>query len=369
MSELPYELFVACAPGLEPWLCSELTGLGLVPKATRGGAELNVELSGVYRVLLGCGLGLRALLRIARFRVVRFAQLERELMQLTWDAWLPASPRVAVKVTARKSRLYHSGAIAERVQRVLSERMDARPADKDAEVCVFVRIEHDQCMVSLDLCGSPMQQRGYRQQTAKAPLREDLARALLMVAGYDGSQACVDPLCGSGTLAIEAAMLSMGLAPGRQRSFAVQHLAIHDSSVEQAVHEQLVSSAAILRAPIIASDRDQGAVAAAQGNAARANVLSHIQISCRAISNVELPASSTGGLIVCNPPYGKRMGRAEALRDLYAAIGRLRQSAPADYRLALVTSDPQLAAATGINLASALMTDFGGIKVRFYVEG
>lgn len=371
-----YRLFVACAPGIEPLLVRELQGLGFVSESLPGGAELTVDLRGVYRVLLGCGLGLRVLLRFSPFKATRFKQLKRGIAELPLAQLLPKGCDVAVKATAKKSRLYHSGAIAQRVQEVFTEALGSQtivldsdsPEPSDASVVVvYVRMDHDKCTVSLDLCGTPMQRRGYRLQSTKAPFREDLARALLLMAGYDGSEALVDPLCGSGTFLIEGCSIATGAAPGGKRSFAIQDWPMHQEALMSDARATFTKG--LDKGPvIIGSDRDRGAVAASQGNAARAGCDAHIKLAQGALSAAVPPATSTGGLIIANPPYGKRIGKASKLRDLYASLGDFRRRAPEGYRLAIVTSNPGLAAATGVDMPSVLMTDLGGLKVKFYVE-
>lgn len=371
MSDETHALFVSCAPGLEALLVSELAGLGLDASATAGGAAFTTDAEGLYRTLLGCGLGLRVLLRVATFKATKFTQLERELRQLDWAKLIPAKTAVRVKAAARKSRLYHSGAVAERVQLALAAAVGAtaQTADDGSALIVQARLERDVCTLSLDLCGSPMQQRGYRLASGKAPLREDLARALLLLAGFDGTMPLVDPMCGSGTLPIEASLLATGRAPGLLRDFAVRSWPMHDAAAEQQARAFLTDRERTTMAPIAGGDRDQGAIRCATENANRAGLSMPPTFHCQPLSATRLPVSTAnGGLIVCNPPYGHRIGHAAKLRDLYAALGQLRQTAPPGYRLALVTSNAALAQATGVPLRSVLMTDLGGLKVRLYVE-
>lgn len=371
----PLRLFIACAPGLEPLLTTEVQGLDLSPTPTAGGVECDTDISGVYRALLGSGLAQRVLLRLAAFRAVRFPQLQRELRALPWSRWLPTGCSVRMKVTSKKSRLYHSGAVAERCLFVLEECVKAQPgsaaeAGENAPIIIHLRLLNDQCTVSLDLVGSPQHERGYRLNPGKAPLREDLARALLLVAGYDGKGPVVDPCCGVGTLPIEAAWLASGLPPGSQRQFALQALPIADAAIEQAVRSNWPSKPASSLPAIIGNDRDATAIVAAGKNCKRSPFFEQICLQRGPLSAIELPPlrGDERGLIVANPPYGHRIGNKQRLKDLYAALGHLRKRAPAGYRLALVTSEPSLAAAVGLPLHSHLLTDLGGTKVRFYVE-
>lgn len=384
--------FVACAPGLEPYLIQELAELEVHATAVTGGAEAQTDLSGLYRVLLGSSLGLRVLLRIGEFPAAHFSQLERGLSALPLPELVTRGAALSFKVSTRKSRLYHSGAIAERAAAQLHKALGTQkaasvsPAARADVICdtgqtaptipLQLRLDRDTCTVSIDVVGGVLHKRGYRLATSKAPLREDIASGLLWVAGYRGRGAVVDPLCGSGTLVIEAANRALGLAPGRLRSFAIHALAIHDPGLAQ--HAQLALQRIRAEAGPASrpghspscqgSDRDAGAVRASIQNAHRAGVDACATFTQAPISAVELPAHPEGGLLVTNPPYGLRIGDSRALRNLYAALGKLRHRAPPGYRIAFVTSSPPLAEATGLGLRSALMTDAGGVKVYFYVE-
>lgn len=397
-----YPLFVACAPGVEPWLLAELAELGFEAQAVAGGAELETDRMGCYRVLLGCRLGLSLRLRLSRFRSTHFAQFEKQLLQQPWRSWLPAGAAVRAKAVARRSRLYHTGGICERLERAVATAMgraaaqapapeqeslgtaakararhsSAPPPDLEPDQApgsstflLHARMERDRCTLSLDLCGGALHRRAYRLQSGKAPLREDLAAALLRVAGYDGTQVLVDPLCGAGTLAIEGALIAAHRWPGARRAFPLYDLPFHAADGLAATLAGAPSVVAPAHA-IVGSDRDAGAIAAATANAVRADVHAAVALHVAALSQCPVPALAAGerGLIVTNPPYGRRIGHRGELRNLYASLGALRQRAGDGYRLALVTSEPSLAHATGLSLEPVVLTDAGGIKVRFYLE-
>lgn len=387
------QLFIACAPGLEPILLQELGELGIRGTAVAGGADCTTDLAGAYRALIGVGTGLRVLLRVAQFRAVRFQQLERGFQRIAWHQLLPPAALLDIRATTRRSRLYHSKAVAERLHTTLAQhpRLSLHPAsapglqddapesnhdsqesrhDAAVPIRLQLRMDHDQCTVSLDLSGRPLNERGYRKASGKAPLREDLARALLRCAGYQPHELLLDPCCGVGTLPIEAALLAAGQPPGANRSFTLDELPFADPTLAAEARTALraLAPAGLQNPLILGSDRDAGAIRAAHANAQRAGMTDAIRFAHAPLSAVQLPTSAAGGLVVANPPYGLRMGDRQRLRDLYAALGSLRKRAPAGFRLALVTSNPQLARAVGLPLESLLLTDLGGTKVRFYVE-
>lgn len=369
-------LFVACAPGLESLLYREVASLGISPTVVAGGVECAAALPDAYRLLLGSGLALRVVLRLATFRAVRFSQLQRSLRALPFERWLPRHAPVRIKATSKKSRLYHSGAAAQRLLEVLQEQVHVQPAQpatagiRPPAIQLLLRLIDDNCTVSLDLVGSPQHERGYRLNPGRAPLREDLARALLLCAGYGGRGPLVDPCCGAGTLPLEAALLAHGYPPGGLRSFALQSLPFADRDIEQEVRTNLTLNNAKPHTVLIGNDRDATAVRAAIDNGSQLPFAASVRWQQGPLSAVQLPDPGDGerGLIVANPPYGQRLGRKTELGALYAALGRLRMNAPGGYRLALVTSEPNLAAAVGLPLQSVLLTDLGGTKVRFYIE-
>jgi putative N6-adenine-specific DNA methylase len=367
VSNAPFELFVACAPGLESLLAQELSELALTPRPTAGGVTLHASLAELYRVLLGAGLALKALLRLGTFHAAHFAKFEHALQQLDWGRLLGRGQCIDVRVSSSKSKLYHTGAIRERVLRVLAAEVGAFVSDDDARpaLAVHVRIERDLCTLSVDLGGEPLHKRGYRKETGKAPLREDVARALLRLAQHDAAEALVDPLCGAGTFPIEGYLLASHTPPNARRSFAVERLPLHDADVLVRERARLLAETGPAHAVRRGSDRDRGVIAAAERNAERAGLAQQTSFRACALSAVELPDGPC--LIIANPPYGVRIGDANKLVDLYAALGTLRRRSR-EARLALVTANPRLAAATGVPLESALMTDLGGLKVCLYVE-
>ncbi len=260
------DAFVVAVPGLEPLVLAEVQKLGVRPAhAVRGGVECTVTWPQLWALNVRCRVATRVLVRLRRFKADGFHSLEKGLGAIPWGEWLDADAGVQVSVTADAgSKLYHSGAVEERVIAALG-----RPEGAQR---VFVRVLNDVVTVSLDASGDSLHRRGYRGAAGKAPLRETLAAAVVLASGWDARSALIDPFCGSGTIAIEAAMIARRMAPGRHRSFAFQAW----PSFSAAAWERLLRGAdgdVVAKCPpIIASDRDAGAVAAAVANAAAAGV-------------------------------------------------------------------------------------------------
>jgi putative N6-adenine-specific DNA methylase len=374
------DLFAVALPGTEPLVAAELDRLGLGPaRGVVGGVEFRGDFAALVAANLHLRVATRVLVRLARFPAPGFPQLARRLGDIAWEDLFPphAPVRLAVRAAAHKSRLYHTGAIAERVQAAVSDRLGApavlvRPADDadddpnspstHATQLVVVRLERDVCTVSVDSSGDPLHRRGYRLATAKAPLRPTLAAALLAASGWRPGEPLLDPFCGSGTIAIEAALIAAGRPTGALREFACARWPALSGIYPglRAAAERL-SSAPCPFAPIAASDRDPGAIEAARANAQRAGVDAAIDFHVRPFAACAPFADR--GLVLTNPPYGQRVGRARTLRDLYAHIGHVLKDRFPAWRAGLLCP-PDLRSSTGLSLRPALRTRTGGLAVE-----
>jgi len=367
-------LFAVCAPGLEAGLAHELQQLKLTPRAPEnawgnleGGVAFEGALKDLYRANLHLRTASRIVVRIGEFSAVSFAELRRKASRLEWERFIRPGQALTVKATCHKSKLYHSDAVAERVVGAIEDHLGRTAEISENTQTVLVRLVRDQCVLSLDSSGELLHQRGYRLATGKAPLRETLAAGLLLHAGWDGSTPLLDPFCGSGTIAIEAALLAGKRAPGVSREFAFMRW----PSFNRAVWETGVSAArakeCAVTVPIYASDRDAGAIEAARANAHRAGIAESLSLACHAISNIEPPPGP--GWVITNPPYGARVSEGKELRNLYAQLGKVLRQKCAGWQVALLYTDPALLAQTGIKFDGArqLKLNNGGLKVTLAV--
>jgi len=334
---------------------AEVRALGVTGRAVAGGVEV-ADSAQLMRLNLWLRTATRVLVRMGEpLKATTFPELVRKAAALPWERFVRRGATAAFHVTCRKSRLYHSAAVRERLHGALEQRVGfAVPAAEDGQLFV-ARIEHDVCTVSADSSGALLHQRGWRGPQAKAPLRETLAAALLLAAGYSGEEPLCDPLCGSGTIAVEAALIAMHRAPGIARSFAFPQWPSYDVAVFDMLREQARAGERAAPARIEASDQDAGAAAAARENAARAGVA--VQIAQRSL--LQLPPDAGTGLVACNPPYGVRVAAGPALRQLAEAL-RLRPK----WRLAAVVTDPAALSREGLRTRSLLRTQNGGIRVE-----
>jgi putative N6-adenine-specific DNA methylase len=374
---LQYDAFAVAPPGLEPLVAMELRSLGVSKIVlVAGGVEFKCDAQGLARVNISVRTASRVTVRLKQFVAKDFRELEGGARLVPWARFITPGTRVKLRVTCKKSKLYHSDAVAQRVEGeivravkgVLLERASDAEEDGDDEAeqttqMIVVRMDHDRCTISADSSGELLYRRGYRLDLAKAPLRETLAAAMLLGCSYDSSLAFADPMCGSGTIAIEAAMIARRMAPGLERSFAAERWPEMNAAAWKAAREtaraRILPAAA---APIVASDRDAGAVEAALANAKRAGVAKDIEITERSLSAFEAPAAQ--GLLLVNPPYGVRVGESKQLRDLYARLGQVARTKAPAWRVGMLSADRDLERQTELDFVEMFATKNGGIPVR-----
>jgi putative N6-adenine-specific DNA methylase len=301
-----FELFAVLAPGLEEVARRELAAAGLPRgRPEPGGLTFRGTLATALEANLRLRTPTRLLLRLSTFMAPGRRELSGAARRLALDAFVPPGAPVRLSVSCSKSRLYHTGLVSE----VLHEALGRPPAPttRDAPE-FFVRIVRDRCTISIDTSGEPLHKRGWRVEGGRAPLRETLAAGSLLLCGWDGSTALHDPMCGSGTFAIEAALVASGIAPGLGRRFACESFPAFDSAVSKSLRE---AAGALRRAPavpIVATDVHAGSLAAGARNAARAGVAEAIRFERVDVARLT-PAAATG-LVIVNPPYGKRIEHA-----------------------------------------------------------
>lgn len=383
------DCFASVTPGLEGVAERELRALRLADVVGESGG---VAFRAADAALFGANLHLRSvsrvLVRIASFTAKSFAELERRAKSVPWPTYVTPGARVVVRVTCRKSRLYHSDAVGERLAKSLTAAVRdveigrapkddgdaesseshgasawAKPVPAPPPQLFVVRLDHDVCTISADSSGELLHRRGYRLAVAKAPIRETIAAGVLLALGYDGSAPLVDPMCGSGTFAIEAALIARNIAPGIHRTFSCEAWPGFDAKVgKRARTAARAAQRPAAFVPILASDRDAGAIAATIANAERAGVAGDITIARLALSAIDPPPGS--GLLVANPPYGARVGERASLRNLYAQIGNVARVRLPGWRIALVSADRSLEAHVKLPFEDVLAFSNGGIRVR-----
>ncbi len=295
---------------------------------------------------------------------MHLAQLDKRARRVAWAEVLRPDVAVRVEASCKTSRIYHSGAAAQRIETAIREELGA-PISAEASVVIKARLDDDLCTIAVDTSGEPLHKRGHKVAVAKAPMRETMASLFLGLCGFDGSEPVVDPMCGSGTFVIEAAEIAAGLAPGRSRQFAFEQLATFDAAAYQNLRDGVVAGPR----PTVSfhgSDRDAGAVAMASDNAARAGVAGITLFRQQTVSEL-MPPAGPPGLVIVNPPYGDRIGDRQQLAPLYRALGTTLVGRFAGWRVGLVTSEVALAKATGLPfIGTPLPVLHGGLRVMLF---
>ena len=356
-------MYLVTAPGLETALADEARAAGFRDVTPGiGGVEVTGGWPEVWRANLVLRGAVRVLARVAEFRAMHLAQLDKRARKVDWAAILRPDVPVRVEATCRKSRIYHDKAAAQRVERAIAEGIGA-PLGPGG-IGIKLRIEDDLCTISIDTSGESLHKRGFKGFTGKAPMRETLAALILRQMGFDGTQAVVDPMCGSGTLVIEAAEIAAGLHPGRGRDFAFERLASFDPAGFAALKTAPQGSPALR---FFGSDRDQGAVAGASANAEKAGVSAWCRFTRAPVSDLVAPEEVPPGLLLANPPWGARIGERKLLFALYGALGQRLTAGFKGWRVGLISPDAGLVKATGLGLtALGAPIDMGGTRVTLW---
>jgi putative N6-adenine-specific DNA methylase len=302
-STLRHELFASSAPGLEPVTLKELQKLGFSEaRAVPGGCVFHGTLHDAARANFWLRTATRVLLRLGAFDAPGRRELVARARRLDLSPFVRPGTPVKLHVTASRSRLYHTGLIAE----AFHEATGTTEAAKDAPAPeIFIRFQSDRCTLSIDTSGELLYKRGYRQEVSRAPLRETLAAGMLLLSGYDGELPFLDPMCGSGTITIEAFLIATRTAPGAKRTFAWQEIPSADAGWLDTLRAEAASQIRPLPSTLLGSDIHAGALASARRNAERAGADA---ITWERLDAAKRQPPAERGLIVTNPPYGKRVG-------------------------------------------------------------
>jgi len=348
--------FFATAPrGVADLLGDELASFGAEDiKLAHQGVSFSGSLEVAYRACLRSRLAGRILLRLASFPVASAQDLYLGCLEVPWEEHLGPEQTLAVDATGKAPGVDHTRFAALKVKDALvdrlRERYGARPTVdlRKPDLRIRLHLDKHEGQLFLDLSGESLHRRGYRSQGAQAPLKENLAAAILTRCGWptllDQGAPLVDPMCGSGTLVIEAALMAAHVAPGLLREgFGFEAWKQHDpglwqSLVEEAEGEKVTSPTVCL----YGYDMDDGAVHAARINAARAGVSAWTRFTHQELEQLQPPAEGPG-LVVCNPPYGERLGDTPRLGELYARFGEILRTRFAGWSAGILTGAPALA--------------------------
>lgn len=371
--EVPLNFTVLVAKGLEEVAVAELQGLGLEPDTPAAGSIIfQGPLAQGYRAAMHLRSARRVLLALGEYEADGAVSLYEGAKAVRWEEHFGPKTTFAVEASVRDSFTGHSGFAALKVKDAVADRCrtarGSRPdVDRhDPDMRIFLHLSGRRASLGLDLSG-PLHKRGYRVKPSGAALNETLAAGILLLLGYDGSVPFADPFCGSGTFAIEAALLASRTAPGLLggRAFALERWPSFDARAWKRVLEEAMGLVRNPTQEIVCSDQDPSAVRAAHANLRAAGMLGCVR--CVQADARAFAPERTGGLLVSNPPYGDHSGAGEDLGALYTAFGDTLKKNCAGWKVALLVGQPALAKRVGLRPARRIPLYNGPDEVRLLV--
>lgn len=346
--------FATCARGFEEMLKAELEQLGMSQcKISQGGVHFSAEMAGLYQALLYSRLASRILLPLVETKVFDELDLYSSVVSFAWETVFEPTATFFVDFNGTNQAIRHSQFGAMRVKDGIVDHFEhkglMRPTvDKiQADVRIHVYLQREAAIISLDLSGDALHQRGYREETGKAPLRETLAAAIVLRSGWQKGTPLVDPMCGSGTLLIEAAQMYANIAPQLTRKhwgFLAWkgHQTAVWQRVWQAAEERQWQNITEIRPLFYGFDLDHRVLDKAKQNAKNAGVSALIQWQQGDVSALKNPVPNEIGTVICNPPYGERLGTTPALIALYSVFGQRLKQQFAGWNASIFSGEPEL---------------------------
>ena len=370
MSTSPSERFFApCPRGLEALLAAELASFGARDvRQAAGGVSFAGSPETCYRANLRSRLASRVLWHVADFRYRSEAEVYEAARALDWPALFAVERTLRVNVTAQKSPLKSlefitlkiKDAVCDRFRDACGKRPSVERARPDVRVHAF--LEADRGALYLDTSGEPLFKRGWRKHTVEAPLRENLAAGIVLLSGWNPGEPLLDPMCGGGTLLVEAAAIGLDVAPGAGRSFGFEKLRSFDAALWQKTRGE--SRPSRKRLQLFGSDIDGRAIEAARKNLAAAGFADLVRLERADLLARAAPAPA--GVMVANPPYGERIGSEAELAAFYPKLGDALKKRFAGWRCHFFTSDLRMPKLIRLEPARRVPLFNGALECRLY---
>lgn len=364
-----FELVATCAAGVESLVNQELKALGYRTQSENG----RIRFHGDYQAIAETNIHLRTTDRIkvvmGEFPATTFEQLYEQTRALPWEEWLPMDAEFPVSGKAIKSQLHATPTVQKMVKKAIVDRLShyyhrhGRLPETGAKYAIDVRLYKDQAFLTLDTSGDSLFKRGYRQEKGGTPLKENLAAALVDLTTWHPERPFYDPTTGSGTIAIEAAMKGMHIAPGLHRAFIAEEWDVFSDEfrlARQAAEAQIDRTATL---DILACDIDHRMIAIAKANAAAAGVAQ--QITFKQMQVADFTTEASFGIIVSNPPYGERLKDQDYAHALYAQMGQLYRQLPT-WSKYILTSDPHFETYYGEKATKKRKLYNGALRTDYY---
>jgi putative N6-adenine-specific DNA methylase len=370
MSELDW--FATCPRGLESLLVSELEGWGAnAVSALPGGVSFRGPFSLCYEANLGSRFATRILMRMGVAAYRSEQDVYEAAYALPWHEWFGTAQSLRVDVNASRSPLKSLDFATLRIKDAVCDRFraerGARPDvdTRSPDVRIHAFLDAKQAHFYLDTSGEPLYKRGYRKDTSEAPLKENLAAGIVALTRWDRAEALLDPMCGTGTLLIEAALMALDIPPGHARGFGFERLQPHDSRVWQKTRERALSRR---REPenlsLYGRDRYGEELAKARRNLEAAGLAERVELKQADLLETRSPAPA--GVLVANPPYGKRIDAEGSLPEFYPKLGDTLKRYYAGWRCFFFSGDPQLPKLIRLHASKRTPLYNGPIECRLY---
>lgn len=347
--------FATVAQGLEAVAAQELERLGAQEvRPDFRGVHFVGDRALLYRVNLWARTIFRVLVTLREFPCPDAERLYQQVQAIPWDEYLQPHNTLAVNATGGNRQLNHTHFTALQVKNAIVDQQRQQSGQRSSvdtqnpDLLVNAHIHQDRCILSLDSSGSSLHRRGYRPAMGLAPLKETLAAALLDLAEWGPDLPFLDPLCGSGTLPLEASLKALNIAPGLFREqFGFQTWSDFDAALwEQLIRDAKVGQLSQLKARVVGSDRDPEILNQARANAQSCGVAQQVTFTQTELSQIEAPADK--GVLICNPPYGERLGDATALGDFYKLLGDVFKQRFKGWTAFVLTGNKELAKRVGL---------------------
>ncbi|WP_454781507.1 bifunctional 23S rRNA (guanine(2069)-N(7))-methyltransferase RlmK/23S rRNA (guanine(2445)-N(2))-methyltransferase RlmL [Legionella sp. WA2022007384] len=373
---MKYSLFVSCPRGLEYLLEEELKSLGLsVTRVSPQGVYGEANLLTIYELCLWSRIANRVQLILFSGYAGNEQALHQLCTEFHWQTVFSHDKTIAIEFHGASEHIRNTMFGAQVVKDGIVDhfrRLDhSRPTvDKEKpQILIHAYLKNDVVTVSFDLTGYSLHQRGYRQKAGAAPIKENVAAALLMRAKWPElaakGYALHDPFCGAGTLVIEAAMMAAHIAPGLLRQDqSLQYWAQHQSSLWEKLRVEALQQVKSLPVTLLGTDADHKIIAIARANAEHAGVAPLVNFKPLALKEIEAP--TTKGLVICNPPYGERLSDATHLVPLYQQLGKILHAHYQGWKAAVLTSNPVLAKALGLRASKQYTIYNGALECKLY---
>ena len=339
------KFFASCPRGLEALLADDLYAAGVKDlKAIPGGVHFAADWPACYAANLHSRIATRILWRVAHGTYAKEDDIYKLALNAAWPQWFDAEQTIRVDVTAIKSPLKSLEFITLRIKDAVCDRFRAdggkRPSvdTREPDVRVHGFITADECTLYIDTSGAPLYQRGLRQKTVDAPLKENVAAGILRLSGWQPGTPLIDPMCGSGTFLVEAAQMALNIAPGAGRDFGFQRLKnFRLDEWKTLLDTAMDAEKPAAKAQIYGSDISPVSVRAALANLDRAGLLPAVTLSTGDLLSITAPAAS--GIMVANPPYGERLSEQDELAAFYPQLGSALKRNFSGWNCYLLTAD------------------------------